>query len=398
MAFISQPPRQLAAPETSPRWKNVAANGALVFVSLMVAALLLELGSWAWIKYVRENRLARWEFRATRPPPYRDASYFGPEFLAEAQASVSGRLTDVVELTDYHGRFFNIRGGFRVTTDLPLRATRRVLMFGGSTLFGQEVPDSQTIASSLQRLLNGQGLAWEVRNYGLPGMNAAQQTRILGRIEIRKGDLVLYYHGVNDIYYLVFGGYREGWVNGVPAFRPVQKLGAVHKLLHAWHERLKGYSFTAQLALDVYQRGKPSTVTDVNELTRNLEVAQAQFRSALEGAALIVGNAGAAFVHVLQPQLFASRQMSEYEKKLVSNPLETPPGVDAAFRRGYPVLRKVSEALQNKGIRYVDISDALDGGPETNEVYLDFCHLAHEGNERVARRILDVLLGTRITR
>jgi lysophospholipase L1-like esterase len=376
----------------------VAAKVALVLISLIVAALLLELGSWIWIKYVRENHLARWEFRLTRPPPYRNADYFGPEFLAEAQASVAGRLSDVVELSDYRGRFFNIRDGFRVTTDLPSRATRRVLLFGGSTLFGQEVPDGHTIPSYLQRLLNGQGLTWEVRNYGLPGMNATQQTRILARVAIRQGDLVLYYHGVNDIYYLVFGGYREGWVNGVPAFRPVQKLGSLHKTLHAWHERFKDYSFTARLALDVYQRGKPSTVTDEHELTRNLELAAAQFRSALEGAARIAGNAGAEFVHVLQPQVFVSRQMSEYEKKLVSNPLETPPGVDAAFRRGYPALRKVSEELQNKGIRYVDISDALEGRPESNEVYLDFCHLAHEGNERVARRILQVLLGTQNTR
>jgi lysophospholipase L1-like esterase len=370
-------------------------NLALVLLSLIAASLLLELGSWIWIKHIRENHLARWEFRATRPPPYRSAEYFGSEFLAEAQASVSGRLTDVAELSDYRGRYFNVKGGFRVTTDIPPRAARRVLMFGGSTLFGQEVPDAHTIPSYLQRLLNGQGLTWEVRNFGLPGMNAAQQTRILGRVEIRRGDLVLYYHGVNDIFYVVFGGYREGWVNGVPVFRPVQKLGTFHKTLHDWHTRFKDYSFTAQLALDVYQRGKPSTVTDKDELTRNLEQAAAQFRSALEGAALIAGNAGAEFLHVLQPQLFASRQMSAYEKKLVSNPLETPPGVDAAFRRGYPVLRKVSEDLQDKSIRYVDISDALEGRSENNELYLDFCHLAHEGNERVARRILDTLLSTK---
>lgn len=373
-------------------------NLALVIASIVLTAILIEFGSWVWVAQLRPAHLTKWEFAATRPPPYRDADYFGPEFLEEAQKSVSGRLGEVAELDDFHGRYFNVTGGFRVTTDLPQRPTRRVLMFGGSTLFGQEVPDSRTIPSYLQRMLNAQGVRWQVMNFGLVGMNAAQQARILARVAPRRGDIVVFYHGVNDIYYSVFGGYREGWVGGVPAFRPVQKLGGLHRMLHAWHQRFKDYSYTAQVALDIYQRGRPTTVTDPAELERNVEAAQARFREAVAEGARIAGAAGAEFVHFLQPQVFASSVMTDYERALVANPLGTAPGVETAFRKGYPKLLQAAQDLVREGVEFHDIANALDRRPAGQEVFLDFCHVAHRGNELVAQRLMQDYFRARVGR
>jgi hypothetical protein len=139
---------------------------------------------------------------------------------------VNGRLRDVVELDDYRGEYFNVTDGFRVTTDGPPDSKRRILLFGGSTLFGQEVPDEHTIASYLQRMVNDAGLQWRVANYGLPGMNASQQVSILKTVTLREGDIVIFYHGVNDIYYVVFGGASDGWIPGVPYPR-AKSVGAV---------------------------------------------------------------------------------------------------------------------------------------------------------------------------
>ena len=80
--------------------------------------------------------------------------------------------------------FFNVLNGFRFTTDTPLSHKKRVLLFGGSTLFSQEVPDKFTIASFLQRELNEKGIM--VKNYGLPGMNSRQQYEILKNIDVKK--------------------------------------------------------------------------------------------------------------------------------------------------------------------------------------------------------------------
>lgn len=365
---------------------------ALVVASIAVTLLLVEAGAWLWVTHFRPQYLERWEFRATRPLPYKDAEYFGTAFLKEAEASVSGRISSVAELNDFRGRYFNVEHGFRVTTDTPPHPQRRVLLFGGSTMFSQEVPDRYTIASHLQRLLNDAGVRWEVRNFGLPGMNAAQQTLILQRIRLQPDDIVIFYHGVNDIYYLVFGGHREGWVGGVPAFRPVQKLSPLHKWLHAWHERLKDYSYTAQVALDIYQRGTPQTVTDAQVLRQGLASVEQQFRAAVEEAAQYSRRAGATFAHVLQPTAFSAAALTAYEREILQNPLQTAPGVALAFGEGYPVLRTVARQLQATGIAFHDLSDALDGRPAGTEVYLDFCHINHEGNRRIARRLMDEVL------
>ena len=70
----------------------------------------------------------------------------------------------------------------------------------------------------------------------------------------------------------------------------------------------------------------------------------------------------------------------------------TAPGVALAFGEGYPVLRTVARQLQATGIAFHDLSDALDGRPAGTEVYLDFCHINHEGNRRIARRLMDEVL------
>lgn len=372
------------------RFIVTAINVTLVVVSIAFAFGLTELGAWIWVTKVRPEHLTRWEFRATQPPPYQGADYFGKDFLAEAESSVSGRISRVTELNDFKGRYFNIVDGFRLTTDAPANADRSVLLFGGSTLFGQEVPDRYTIASYLQRMLNAEGVQWQVRNFGLPGMNAAQQTLILEQVKLRAGDIVVYYHGVNDIYYLVFGGYPDGWVGGIPAFRPVQKLSAFHKWMHTWHERLKDYSYTAQVALDIYQRGQPKTVTDATELERLLMHTEAHFRSAVVAADELSKAAGATFVHFLQPTAFTRAALTSYEQEILKNPLQTAPGLELAFKEGYPRLRRVATGLLGEGIEYHDISDSFDGRPTGSEVLLDFCHVNHEGNRLVAQRMMEV--------
>ncbi|NIO40318.1 MAG: hypothetical protein GTO41_09045 [Burkholderiales bacterium] len=362
----------------------------LIVGSVVLTVGVIELGAWIWVTKLRPQHLTQWEFRAKQPAPYRGADYFGAEFLAESEASVSGRISTVVELRDFEGRYFNVVDGFRVTTDTPANPERDVLMFGGSTLFAQEVPDQYTIASYLQRRLNETGVHWRVRNFGLLGMNSAQQTLILKRVKLKPGDIVVFYHGVNDIYYPVFGGYEQGWVSGLPAFRPVQKLSELHKWMNVWHERLKDYSYTARVALDIYQRGEPSTVTDAEQLRSLVANARLHFGKAVREAAAISRGADTVFAHFLQPTAFSSARLTSYEREVLKNPLTTAPGVETAFREGYPQLRAEAVALADEGIAFHDISDALDGRAEGNEVYLDFCHLNHEGNRLVAERMMDV--------
>ena len=367
-------------------------NIAVVLFSTLLTLAFVEAGAWLWVKFVRGEQLPRWEFRATQPVPYQGADYFSAQFLTESETFVNGRIDDVARLKDFAGRYFNVQNGFRVTTDSPKHFSRRVLLFGGSTLFGQEVPDRFTIASALQRLLNDAGQDWKVLNFGLPGMNARQQTQILKEVEVEPGDMVVFYHGVNEIFYIVFGGQEKGWVGGVPAFRPVQHLSPLAKTMEGWHKKLKGFSYTADLALDIYDRSVPDTITDPAVLKRGIDQAKLQFGHAIEEANVIAKNNKARFIHFLQPTAFEASSWSNYEKEILGNYLQTPPGLDIAFRDGYPELRALSSDLEQRGVPFFDISDALESRHKFGEVYLDFCHLNHVGNQLIAEQIfLDLI-------
>ncbi|MDC1311972.1 hypothetical protein N8Z26_05910 [Burkholderiales bacterium] len=367
--------------------KSAVSNALVILIATLLSLALLEVGAWIWVNVVRDHQLSRWEFRATQPPPYQNADYFSERFLKESETFVNGRLADVVKLDDYHGEYFNVTDGYRVTKGAPPNSKRRILLFGGSTLFGQEVPDEHTIASHLQRMVNDAGLAWTVSNYGLPGMDTSQQVSILKTIPLREEDIVIFYHGVNDIYYVVFGGASEGWRPGVPNFRPIQELSSLAQWMKRWHERLKNYSHTADLALDIFDRSIPATISNKDALALGVELSADRFRMAVQEAQGIVLKSSAEFEHYLQPTIFNVNQKSRYERGLLAHYLETPPGVDIAFANGYPKLREVSLELQLEGVSFMDITDVLDQRHEYDEVFLDFCHLNHVGNRLIAERI-----------
>ena len=98
------------------------------------------------------------------------------------------------------------------------------------------------------------------------------------------------------------------------------------------------------------------------------------------------------FIHFLQPTAFEASRWSDYEKEILGNYLQTPPGLDIAYRDGYPELRALSIDLKQRGVPFFDISDALESRHKFGEVYLDFCHLNHIGNQLIAEQIFRDLI------
>ena len=107
-------------------------------------------------------------------------------------------------------------------------------------------------------------------------------------------------------------------------------------------------------------------------------------------AAAIARDAGASFVHFLQPTAFSNESLNAYERETLKNPLINAPGIEVAFEAGYPRLRMAAAQLAESGVAFFDISDALDARQADQQVFLDFCHINHEGNRLVAQRMMDV--------
>jgi lysophospholipase L1-like esterase len=110
----------------------------------------------------------------------------------------------------WHSEYINIdesfMGNMRRTAN-PLspacnQAPRKVIwMFGGSTVFGLGVPDTETIPSNLSRELNSAGSAcFVILNAGVEGYVTNQELILLVE-ELKTGqrpDMVIFYDGVND--------------------------------------------------------------------------------------------------------------------------------------------------------------------------------------------------------
>ena len=64
-------------------------------------------------------------------------------------------------------------------------------------------------------------------------INGKQQLNYLQNADIKSSDIVIFYDGVNDVYYTIFSGYKEGWRPGAGSttFRPIEKLSKFHKMV-----------------------------------------------------------------------------------------------------------------------------------------------------------------------
>ena len=357
----------------------------IIFISTILGLLIVEIVSYIYVKNFSEAYLTKWEFRKKKPPPYYSADYFSEDFINESRYFVKGNLKDIIELEDYKGNFFNILNGFRFTTDTPLSHKKRVLLFGGSTLFSQEVPDKFTIASFLQRELLEKGIM--VKNYGLPGMNSRQQYEILKKISLKKNDLVIFYHGVNDVYYNVFFGESHGWVNGVPAFRPVKKINFLEKMIYKFNDNFGNVLFSPQFLNLIALKQQPLSVKSEDELKINSELAEISFKKYINLSSDLVIDKGGQFINILQPILFGKKYLTKFQSEILANPYLTAYGSEKAFSITYPKLRQISNS-ELKDIKFYDFSGILhDDDLFENEIWFDFCHINHEGNEYVAKVI-----------
>src|SRR5262245_974927 len=292
------------------RRKTLVQRGLLLLGSVLVAVLAAE-GVARFILWQNPptGHISRWEYRKGRPPAYRGAAFYNTAFMLESMQSLHGAQnppgTQYITLGDYQGRYINVVEGRRRTTDQPSAANQRVLLFGGSTVFCQEVPDDETIASHLQRLLNARGGApVAVWNFGIPSMNAVQQLDLLRHTELSPGDTVVFYDGFNDVYYPIYNGNSRGWLPQDTHDGGVRRPTWLQRRMHGAFVRYGDHCALIRLLFRAQERYAPANVADEETFARNVKQAEAGYRRALAEAQAHTTCAGAKYYHFVQPHLF----------------------------------------------------------------------------------------------
>lgn len=317
----------------TPRRRRILGVNVIVLVVLLILA---ELGI---------RTVSRWDgSREFKPLEiYRQTSEGGPDEVSQTEAGYEN--------------------GLRRTTDQPLGAERRILIFGGSTVQCAEVSDSQTWPSALQRHLGGAEGTWIVENHGVSAATATNRVAALESItDLGSGDLVLFYVGVNDA-----GASFTLRELPVPVLREVPRLNTALR-------RLSSYSIFADKLFRLLVFGGIST----SERAR--ADALAEFRKALDRAATYSESRGARFIPVLQGHLFTRANPTDYEKGLAAvYSTRLPEVVKAIYPDLWNIVRNYRDAI--------DARSALDDLKRSP--YYDWHHVDARGNEMIAKFVYD---------
>jgi len=294
----------------------------------------------------------------------------------------------------FHGEYINIDESFmgslrRTVNSLgPAcdQAPRKVIwMFGGSTVFGWGVPDTETIPSNLSRELNSAGSGcFVILNAGAEGYVTNQELLLL--VEALKTgqrpDMVIFYDGVNDA--------DAATAPGTPA-------------PHLDFDRLKArIEGSLESKLDFLESSNSLGLARIigGRFKRNASFAPPPAELAARAAATldnyeanlrVVKSLGQAYNFQAfcfwQPSLASgSKPLVPFEQQLVGHILDTGP---------FKIERAVNDEAARRSLRNADfvfLGQIFDSVEEP--LYFDyFMHLGPRGNQIVAHAIAKWVAG-----
>ena len=260
---------------------------------------------------------------------------------------------------------FSILDGIRKTTDVNETLHRnKTFIFGGSTVFCDEMPDRLTNASFLQRSINRVAQFIAVVNCGWSGASILDRTKMLqDLVKIENGDIMVFYFGDND----------SGWVHStedgiylseelIPL--PVQAM------------RMLKSRFGFEIAGWAYSELAPRWMRKYSELAVSATI------DALEDASEYCRSRGAEMLVILQPNLYTLRTKHPREIQAegrFSDNLKT------VILHGY----KHYEEWVKETPYAVSATHIFDNA--VAPVFLDWAHVNARGNEIIAKFIFEEL-------
>lgn len=279
-------------------------------------------------------------------------------------------------------RYVHVEGGLRRTENPPPAPQPRPLeidFFGGSTVWGVGSRDGGTLPSAFARLATEAGFPVHVTNYGEDGYVQWQEVLRLSELAAagRAPDLAILYDGANDVF-----AHFQSPLDG--------ERERIHQNLARWQARfldrhellpaLRDVSGVHLLLKAIASRGVAPAPRFELAWPAELSVEQVaatvarRHREGAAHAARLGKEYGFAVTAFWQPAVFTKRAKSDEEKAHAN-----------AFGPNLAAIYGGTRAAIGNSI--VDLGDTFSDS--TQDVYIDWCHVGEEGNEVLARRILE---------
>ena len=342
----------------------------------------------------------------TSVPALAQEAYASPAFLKERGEEPGDWLQipwqQLLSPTEYHGTYFNVdrlppTGNLyrrTINPPAPSRPVLTVLLLGGSTVYGPESPDGETIASYLSTRLNAldPGHSYVVFNAGVMAADSSQDRDRLS-YELARGlkpDIVIACDGQLDILYGIYQG-APGTGPLLNAHSGVRGLIREYLPTHIirWI-RLRANQRAEQ------QRAKvaPAHLADPAAVERLIGRTAKLYRDNHRTMGDKAAAAGARFISVLAPSPYSSsfdHPTADIAYARDNAEVETP-GVGTVEAPGQKALSGALDELRASGRETLDLSGAFQD--KTADVYVDVSHLNGTGNRIVAEKIAAAVLRT----
>lgn len=248
-----------------------------------------------------------------------------------------------------------------------------VWFFGGSTIWGTGVTDATTIPAYFQRDTSLRSF-----NFGETAYTAHQSLNLLMKAYLSGGrpKYVIFYDGVNEVANKCrreHGFYSSGQEATIRRQLETKQESQLYRTLTPTIEMLRD-------ALGSDDAGEGGYDCDTDAAKAELIAKTLVFDWSL--AKKIVEDNGGVFIPVLQPVAYLGKPNVGHLTKMHK---------EKALGRQYQALYpEIKRLLKEQGFAYYDFTGLFDGD---DQLYIDFCHVVPDGNERVARQLAAVLAG-----
>jgi len=371
-----------------------------VIISLLFAIVLTELIA----RFIYKNsdkktdRLTKKEFLLKYNQVHSNTNIYSEKFFEE-QINFPIMKYDfkkkIWKLIDQKSENFNTKKGKRFTSFANSNPKNYIHVFGGSTIFNEEVPDEYTVTSYLQSFVNSLEKNFNVINHGIMSDMTHTQNIRLRETKLNKNDIVVFYSGPNDIGFILQrnnkSGINEDWIEGHAVKTNVYQYNIFEKFAITLHNTfLKRYFFkilneniTSKKINDVYMSDEI--------LYSNIEFLQKNYLNQINMAKNYSDEKEVYFFNLLHPNLYSKKinNLTKIEKLIIQNEQLTRANPKKYYDLGFPLLKRMINQRNLKVYSY-DLTNIFDNNKK--EIFVgDAIHVNHAGNKIVAEAIFEII-------
>lgn len=260
--------------------------------------------------------------------------------------------------------------------------TVRIMIFGGSTVFDQNVPKGKHWPAKNQNILASQGLTnIQVINAGIPGLASFESLgRLFSEGHLFKPDYVILYNAWNDIKYF------PNEASLLRTMKPYDESKEFRSNYHRWIDQLLGDTSQLYVRLRAlyfswkYNVGDEGFAEHDKDNGEILDSNLNQYRLTIEMFVDLAKNIQAVPILTTQARLITNNN-TELERSRIGYKYQklNHQNLVKAFKKTDVIALSVAES---KGVPMINISNEMTGN---GEYFSDHVHLSGKGSIRVAQ-------------